>query len=729
MKKLIEVALPLAEINAKTIREKRLAPGHPANLHLWWGRSPISSVQSALAASIVDAPDSEEELLERLNRVQSGNYTEFGNKPTILDPFCGFGGIPLAAQALGLPVVAGDLNPVAVMLTKASTEIPVKFSGCPPVNRVSIKKSYSGMEGLAEDVAYYGNWLREKAYEKLKNIYPTEPEGNPAAWIWVRTVKCPNPACGCQMPLASSYVLRSKRNEDIWAEPVAQEGTVRFELKTGICPKEQKSNKIGSQGAIFRCPVCGSLTTDAYVKQMGQAHQLGAQMMAIVLETEDGIHYIAPNDLQQSAANVPVPEDIPPGEIPDNPHWFSPPGFGFMNYTDLFSPRQLAMLTTLCDLLCEVQNKVASDALAAGMNASGGGLAQGGTGALAYGQAIGVYLAFVIDKMADANSTICSWRTTGGSLRNTFGRQAIPMVWTFAEGNPFSNITGNLNTVLKSVVTAIKNISCGSTVEVQQWDARTAVFPQNSMVCTEIPYYKAIGYAPLSDYFYIWMRKSLKSVYPELFNPMVTNKDELSTCGQYEGRDAGDCERTYEAQISNIFKRLALCADSSYPQLFFFEYHKRDEEALVTVFDRTSSTPLETMLNNMTQAGYAVTAVWPMRSAPVSEKADGTRILIVARTGLREGQITRRGFVANLKRDLPAILDRLFCAGVDDSDQRIVGIGGGLSIFTRYQKVLNADGSNMSMHDALQITYQEVVEYITKRAADGNLETVELEEE
>ena len=263
MKKLIEVALPLAEINAKTIREKKLTPGHPANLHLWWGRSPISSVKSALAASIVDAPESDEELQERLDRVQSGTYTEFGKKPTILDPFCGFGGVLLAAQALGLPVIAGDLNPVAVMLTKAATEIPAKFADRSPVNRTSLEKRYSGTEGLAEDVAYYGDWLRQKAYEKLKALYPKESEGNPSAWIWVRTVKCPNPACGCQMPLASSYVLRSRGNEDIWAEPVAREGTIRFELKTGICPKEHKSNKMGSQGAIFCCPICGCLTTDA----------------------------------------------------------------------------------------------------------------------------------------------------------------------------------------------------------------------------------------------------------------------------------------------------------------------------------------------------------------------------------------------------------------------------------------------------------------------------------
>lgn len=728
MKKLIEVALPLAEINAKTISEKKLAAGHPANLHLWWGRSPISSVQSALAASLIDAPESDEELKSRLARVQNGEVPEFGKKPTVLDPFCGFGGMPLAAQSIGLPAVASDLNPVAVILTKAATEIPVKFANLSPVNHSALRKQYSGTEGLAEDVAYYGNLLQEKAWEKLKDIYPNEPEGIPSAWIWARTVKCPNPACGCTMPLASSFILYSKGENEIWAEPVLQDEAIHFELKHGCCPKEKKSNKIGNQGAVFRCPVCGSLTTDAYVKQMGSSHELGAQMMAISLETEDEIKYIVPSEKQIHAANVPIPENAPPGEIPDNPHWFTPPGFGLKNYANLFSSRQLTMLTTFCDLLPEIQDKAASDALAAGMDASGSSLSNGGTGALAYGQAIGVYLAFVIDKIADANSTICSWRTTGNSLRNTFGRQAIPMVWTYAEGNPFSKITGNLSSALKSVVNAIRNLPIGSEVSVSQQDARTAMYPRNIMLCSELPYYKAIGYAALSDYFYIWLRKSLKAIYPDLFNPMVTNKDELSTCGQYDGKDARECEKLYEEQMQSILIKLAQCADKNFPQLIFFEFHKGDELALIESNEHPAS-PWEILIESMLHAEYEITAVWPMRSAAASEKADGTRVLIVARVHDKTEQTTRRGFAAALKKEFPFVYERMLCAGVDSCDEKIVGIGAGLSIFTRYKRVLNASGSDMKAHDALEIIYQEVVDFLKERNTDSEADTVQLEKE
>ena len=473
MQKLIETALPLSSINAQSISERTAAAGHPANLHMWWGRSPHESSIAALMAALVDSSDNQEELLRRLERIQTNAYTKFGDKPTVFDPFSGFGGIPLAAQKLGLPVVAGDLNPVAVMLTKAAAEIPAIFANCPPVNQLSLFKDYVGAAGLAEDVQYYGEWLMERAQEQLKDIYPNEPEGVPAAWIWARTVKCPNPACGCQMPLVSSYVINGKAGREAWVEPIATDGKITFHVHLGKCPSGKETNKFRNYGARFICPICGEITANEYVKQQGLKHELGAQMMAVALDTPTGREYKAPTEIQEAAAMVPIPENTPHGEIPNNAHWFSPPGFGIKEYSELFSPRQLTMLTTFCDLLLDVQDKAASDALAAGMSPEGGSLAAGGRGALAYGQAVSVYLAFVIDKMADRNTTVCSWNSSGGNPRATFGRQAIPMVWNYSEGNPFSTITGNFKTSLKSIVTAIKELPGGSDVEVSHGDAVT----------------------------------------------------------------------------------------------------------------------------------------------------------------------------------------------------------------------------------------------------------------
>ena len=722
MKKLIETALPLSKVNKKTISERTSAMGHPANMHMWWGRSPQYSSIVSLTAALVDSAENQDEIKSRLDRVLDGNYSEFGDKPIVFDPFSGFGGISLAAQMLGLPVVAGDLNPIAVMLTKAAAEIPAKFAGCRPVNGYSLIKGYTGSEGLAEDVQYYGEWLEQKAKEKLKDIYPGEPEGNPAAWIWARTVKCPNPACNCRMPMATSFIINGKAGREAWVEPVVEEGKIHFHLRTGKCPKEKETNKHGSYGAKFICPACGEIATDAYVKEQGLKHELGAQLMAMVIDTPNGKIYKEPNQAQETAALMPVPEDIPQGEIPDNARWFGPPGFGITEYADLFSPRQLKMLTTFCELLKELQDKVASDALAAGMSEEGGSLAAGGNGALAYGQAVGVYLAFVIDKMADRNSTVCSWNSSGGNPRAAFGRQAIPMVWNYAEGNPFSSITGNFKTSLKNIVACIKQLPCGSQVTTYQGDAVKVEYPDNVMVCTELPYYKSIGYAHLSDYFYIWMRRSLKPIFPELFNPIVTSKEELTTVGQFYGRSKEECEHEYEEKMLHVLEKLYQASTIEYPALLFYEFHKADANALSATSVDIEASPWEIMVTNMLKVGFAITAVWPMRSEVFSEKADGTRILIVARKVEKTEQTTRRAFINTMKRELPGKLNVLYSAGVDECDKVISGLGCGLSIFSRYKRIMNADGSDMNVHDALQLIYQELIDYLRTNTNDEEIE-------
>lgn len=718
--KLIETALPLSRINARTIRERTIA-GHPANMHMWWGRSPHYSSIVSLTAALVDAPESQEEILNRSERVLEANYAEFGDKPTVFDPFSGFGGIPLAAQSLGLPAIAADLNPVAVMLTKAATEIPARFAGCGPVNPIS----QSGSNGLAEDVLYYGQWLGQQVQQKLKPLYPTEPEGTVAAWIWARTIQCPNPACRCRIPMASSFVINGKAGQECWVEPIAAEGSISFALRSGPCPKDKQSNKVGA-GAKFICPACGAMTTEEYVKSQGISHGLGAQLMAMVVDTPSGKLYKAPTAAQEEAAEIPMPDDIPQGEIPDNAHWFSPPGYGLKEYADLFSPRQMTMLSAYCDLLKELQDRVASDALAAGMSPEGGSLAENGTGALAYGQAVSVYLAFAIDKVADRNSTVCTWNSSGSIPRATFTRQAIPMAWNYAEGNPFSTITGNYHTALKNIVDCIEKLPGGSDVQVFHGDAVTQPYPQNVLICTELPYYKAIGYAHLSDFFYIWMRKSLKPVFPDLFSQMVTSKEELSTAAQYYGRSREDCDREYEKKMGIVLHKCFQASDPNYPSLFFFEYHKADANAL-----RESTASLSAwsiMVQSVISAGYVIKAVWPMRSEAYSERADGTRVLIVTRKCEKTGQTTRRGFITTLKRELPQRLEILFCAGVDECDKEIAALGCGLSVFTRFARVLNANGSDMKAHDAMQIIYQEIKEILSSIVCDS-VDEAEKEED
>lgn len=449
-KKLIEVTLPLEAINAEAAREKSIRHGHPSTLHLWWARRPLAAARAVIWSSLVDDPSAHPELypteetqnaerqrlftiLEKLVKWENSNDPEVldaakaeilrstnNNPPALLDPFAGGGAIPLEAQRLGLEAHAHDLNPVAVMINKAMIEIPPRFAGQPPVNPDSCAKldaagGWKGAQGLAADVQYYGEWMKREAFRRIGHLYPKVKiphelggEATVIAWIWARTVKCPNPACGCEMPLASTFVLSKKKGNEAWVKPIPEGNKIRFEVQSGKCPKEYESFKIG-RSALFKCPCCGEVTTDAYVKQHGKAHELGCQLMAVVGEGKHGRIYLSPDAEQAVAANIPAPESYPSGVMPENPRWFSPPAFGMTEYSDLFTNRQLTALTTFSALVAEAQAKAEADAVAAGVTNDHIALSAGGSGARAYGEAVGVYLAFLIDKMADYHSTVCIW--------------------------------------------------------------------------------------------------------------------------------------------------------------------------------------------------------------------------------------------------------------------------------------------------------------------------------
>lgn len=742
MHKLIETALPLAEINEAAIKEKAGKPGHSANFHMWWGRSPLSSSLAVLSAAIMDYSDeTAAEDMKLIAQIAYGDEAAVENiynklaaceLPQVWDAFSGFGGISLAAQKLGMASIANDLNPVAAMLTKAAVEIPTRFASQKPVHPGKVKNSkYSGAEGLAEDVQFYGEWIKNEALKRLADIYPQMPNGEvPFAWVWVRTAKCANPACSCQVPLANSYILSKSKTAKCWAEPVINGDNIYFKIHEGDCPAGKESNKTINFGAKFRCPVCGEVITDEYIKKMGEEHKLGVKMMAVVTNVDGKKSFFVPDEIQQTVADVTCPENIPPGTMPVNPHWYSPPSFGITSYADLFTARQLLMLTTFSDLVREVQDIVASDALAVGMSDTGGSLADGGNGALAYGQAIGVYLSLVVDKMVDYNSSMCSWRTAGANIRSTFGRQAITMVWTFAEGNPFSTVSGNFKTMLKNVVQSIEALKCDKSAIVLQDNAITMAHPQNVLVCTELPYYRDIGYADLSDFFYIWMRKNLKNVYPQMFSSIVTPKDELSTVSTYYGVSKREAEEKYKNDMKLVCKKLYESCSTDYPALLFYCFRRNDLEYIKTGDVGENKSAWEFMMESLISCGFTITAVWPMRSEPISEKAESTRVLIVAgKTNKRESKITRRTFINVLKRELPEKLDRLWIGHLIPEDEMLSCIGQGVNIFSKYQLVINADGSAMCVHDALQIIYLECKEYIAQRNAAAAADKAEAGKE
>lgn len=765
-KKLIEVALPLDKINEASAREKSIRHGHPSTLHLWWARRPLAAARAVIWSSLVDDPSSHPELFpteedqnrerERLFKIlddlvvwkNSNNQKVLdaakkeilkynnGEFPTLLDPFAGGGAIPLEAQRLGLKAIAHDLNPVAVMINKAMIEIPPRFANMAPINpevrRAGINTGWEGAHGLAEDVRYYGEWMKQEAFKRIGHLYPKvkvprEQGGGEAtviAWIWARTVKCPNPACGCEMPLASTFVLSKKKGNEAWVKPIPDGRKVQFEVQNGKCPKEYETFKMG-RAAVFKCPCCGEITTDAYVKHQGKEHHIGQQLMAIVAEGKHGRIYISPNDEHVMAAQVGLPESYPTGALPDNPRWFSPPAFGMTDYCELFTNRQLTALTTFSDLVLEAQKKVEQDAVLAGMKYDHLALRDGGDGAKAYGEAVGVYLAFAVDKAANLWSSIVGWMNDRGALRETFGRQAIPMTWDFAEANPFSTSGGNFTLFVERGADSLeflpKSISVGVA---DQIESQTDCGIRNVIVSTDPPYYDNIGYADLSDFFYVWMRQSLQKTYPDLFSTMLVPKSEelIATPYRHNG-NTEEAKNFFEEGMLSTCEQIYKYSRDDIPVTIYYAYKQSDSDD-----SGTASSGWETMLSAIIKAGLSITGTWPMKTeSPGRAISQGTNalassiVLVCRKRPADAPQTTRRNLIAELRRELRPALKKLQKSNIAPVDLAQAAIGPGMSVFSRYRRVLEADGTPMTVREAQRIINEEVDMYFNEKV--GNMDT------
>ena len=512
------------------------------------------------------------------------------NPPPVYDPFCGGGSIPLEAQRLGLEAHGSDLNPVAVLITKALIEIPPKFKDKPPVNPEAQSKLISnpkskiqnpkfcyGAQGLAEDVRYYGQWMRDEAFKRIGHLYPkvklpSDSGGGEAtviAWLWARTVKCPNPACGAQMPLVSSFKLSTKKGKQAWLEPVIdgsqQPPIVSFEVKTGegTPPEPPKTGR----GAKFCCLACSQPVDEKYIKAEGLAERMNAQLMAIVAEGKRGRIYLESTVEQQAIATSAQPDWEPNQELANDPRNIWCVSYGLKTFGKLFTPRQLVALTTFSDLVSEAREQVRRDAVAGGMPDDSLFLCKGGTGTTAYTDSVATYLAFALDKSADYCSSICSWHSGRDTIRNTFARQAIPMTWDFAETNPFSDSTGNFCGAIDWISGVLQVADCNTQGLVKQRDATTMIDNlTNPVISTDPPYYDNISYADLSDFFYVWLRRSLSSIYANIFNTLLVPKAQelIATPYRFDG-DKQKAKEFFEDGLSKAFTRMRESIDSDYP--------------------------------------------------------------------------------------------------------------------------------------------------------------------
>lgn len=775
-RKLIEVALPLEAINVASAREKSIRHGHPSTLHLWWARRPLAACRAILFASLVDDPSSDPEhfptskaqedertrlfgIIERLVRWSSTTdeavleearaeirRSTGGKPPPVLDPFCGGGSIPLEAQRLGLTVYASDLNPVAVLITKALIEIPPKFANRPPVHPdsrrgVGSTGSWKGAAGLAEDVRRYGAWMRNEGERRIGHFYPkvqlpTEYGGGAAtviAWLWARTVTCPNPACRARMPLVSSFALSMKKGKETWVEPVIDRAakTVRFEVGTGPSGPPQPP-KVG-RGANFRCLVCEQISPEGHIKSEGKAGRMGMQLMAVVAEGLRRRVYLAPKPEDEALALSARPEWGPEEELPTNPRWFSPPDYGMTRHRDLYTDRQLVALSTFSGLVTEARERVIADAAAAGMGDEPDRLTDGGIGARAYADAIATYLAFAVDRSADFWCTIATWSAQPKNelVGHAFGRQALPMTWDFGEINPFSSSGGNFEGNLGYSAEALASVPAIAGGRAKQLDATHAANGiDRPVISTDPPYYDNIGYADLSDFFYVWLRHSLSDVYPDLFDTLLTPKSaELIATPYRFGGNKKKAEEFFESGLGHAFERIHETSHPDYPVTVFYAFKQSESDEGTDGEKAVASTGWETMLEGLLRSGLSIEGTWPMRTERTqglksSVNALASSVIISCRPrNPGAGVTTRSDFVGSLRRELPAALRTLQHGNIAPVDLAQASIGPGMAIFSRYAKVLEADGSPVRVRSALALINQVLDEVVSEQEGEFDADT------
>ncbi|PSH02634.1 MAG: hypothetical protein CXZ00_16430, partial [Acidobacteria bacterium] len=657
--------------------------------------------------------------------------------PAFHDPFAGGGALPLEAQRLGLEAYASDLNPVAVTINKATIEIPPKFAGRAPVGprlksdrQTTLHEEWKGAQGLAEDVRRYGAWMRDEAFKRIGHLYPKNevtasmaadrPDLKPLvgqkltviAWLWARTVKSPNPAFShAEVPLASTFVLSSKAGKEAYVEPVVEGGSYRFTVKVGTPPEGAKNGTKLALGANFRCVLSDAPIEAKYIRAEAQAGRMNARLMAIVAEGQRGRVYLSPTSEMEAIAASAEPKWKPDLLVTTPCHDIDRlPMYGMYTWGDAFTPRQLVALTTFTDLVGEAIAKVREDALVAGVADDGKGLNDGGTGATAYAQAVGVYLGLSSSKATMFINTLSRWRAGEGKTAPAFGRQAIAMVWDYADTNPFAGAGGDFLGIVEGGAKALASFAPTTPGKVEQYDAQTQSLSVNALISTDPPYYDNIGYADLSDFFYVWLRKSLKSIFPGLYATLAVPKAEELVATPYRHGGDAEAEAFFLDGMTRAIHNLAEQAHPSFPVTIYYAFKQAETKGEAG----TSSTGWETFLEAVLKAGFAITGTWPMRTENATRmigsgtNALASSIVLVCRKRSSDAPtVSRREFLRELNSVLPEALDEMTRGGVNspvapvDLSQAIIGPG--MAIFSQYAAVLEADGNPMSVKTALQL--------------------------
>ena len=773
-RKLIEVDLPLDEINFESAREKSIRHGHPSTLHLWWARRPLAACRAVIFASMVDDPSgcpdefpnekTQHKERERLHGIikrlvkwkntdesrpdvralmaearyeiarsvartrgeiaptDTGEVLRYLNDRTlpIYDPFAGGGSIPLEAQRLGLKAVASDLNPVAVLINKALIEIPPKFRNRPPVNpdaepmgmtvgkgKKAQRVSWRGTAGLADDIRYYGRWMRESAFKRIGHLYPQAklPDGSEAtviAWLWARTVLCPNPACGIEMPLLKTFQLSKKRGNTHWTRPVVDRGAKSISFVV-----QDHSDGVPDDGTVNRngatCLGCGGAVKLPYIREQGRAGNMGEQMTAIVAEGKRKRLYLSPNDEHIKAAQDASPAWRPRGSLPEKALGFRVQRYGFTQWYQLFTERQLTALTTFSDLLAEVRNQIKQTGVAE-----------------EYTDAVCTYLALAIGRAATSGCSFAWWQNLGDFVAQVFTRQAISMIWDFAEANLFSTSTQNWMGQIEWVAETVEHLPADvNGGEAHQADASTTIYAEDGpVIVTDPPYYDNIGYSDLSDFFYVWLRPLLRDVYPDLFAGILTPKEEEMIATPYRFENSKD---RFRVLLEKTLKLIRERCSTEFPSSIFYAYKQQEEERA-----GRASTGWETMLAAVVSAGFQIIGTWPMRTErqgrprSLNSNALASSVVLVCRPCPENAPVaTRRQFTDALEKELPEAVDQLTQERhIAPTDLAQAAIGPGMEIYSRYSRVETISGEPVPVREALAAINRAIADYDERQEGD-----------
>jgi putative DNA methylase len=792
-KKLIEVSIPLNAINKEALRRKQKAPkGFPTAIHKYWAQRPIALCRAVLFAQLVDDPEAcpdefpsfESRQVERdrlhalieklivwensndeailtearyeiarsLARARGDKLPPIGQMraqeiadyvqnygPPVCDPFSGGGSIPLEAQRLGLRVIGSDLNPVAVLIGKALVEIPPKFAGHKPINpEVNELRRWERAEGLAEDVRYYGRWIRAEAVRRLSHLYPRVElkhgaQATAIAYLWVRTVSSPDPrANGTHVPLASSYVLSSKAGREIVAKPIVDRANMKWSFEIVERPNEAdiqiaKKGTKSARGANFVCLLTGAAIDDTHIKREAMAGRMGAALMAIVSEVNRSRIYLVPTPEHVVAANVLAP-DAPEIEqpLPNDPRSFWTVSYGVDTFAKLFTPRQLLALTCISDLVIEARERALSDARNHyyGHVDDDRPLNEGGLGPVAYADAVATYLAMVLDRMAFYGSSLCRWLPKDNAMGQSMSKQTVAMTWDYAEGNPIGGSSSDILTCVKAISNCIDATYARFGASITLRDAQLNAFERGSMFSTDPPYYDNIGYADLSDFFYVWLRRTLRGVYPDLFRRVLSPKTEELVASPYRRGNREGAEQYFMDGMKGVLKSFAAAMDGA-PAAIYYAYKQQEvgKNAL-------TSPGWSSFLQAIVDSGLAIDGTWPVRSesegrsVAMDSNALASSIVLVCRhRDAWAPTITRADFLRALRREMPTSLVEIRHARVGPTDIQQAAIGPGIGIFTRHAQVLTTDGSQMSVKDALELVNQVREEITSQGDADYDSET------